>query len=145
MWAEARSLVAIGLLAAVMLRVCLRVGAGSGDSAALLGVFDVVDVSAVAALVVTLAGVVGDCGMAACCWLVGCCGLVGAGDVSGLAAAAGSPPGLGAGSAACCLWGPLMQVDGSVFAAAAGSPPEVGAGSSSSLSDSYAAGWVVGG
>ena len=40
MWAEPRSLVAIGLLATVMMRVCLRVGAGSGDSTALLGAFD---------------------------------------------------------------------------------------------------------
>ncbi len=121
------------MLAAVMLRVCLAVGVGSGAVLMVLGValagwlrwfVALASVGVDASVVATgLAGI--SCGLM----------LVGVDDGSELAAAASSPPETGVGSVACCLWGLIMSVDGSV---PVGSPPEMGMGSSSSLSDSYA-------
>ena len=56
-WLELRSLVEIGLLAAVMLRVCLGGGVGSGVALAALG--------AVGVSVVTLLPVLGAAGVSA--------------------------------------------------------------------------------
>ena len=138
---------AIGLLAAVMLRVCLVVGSG-------VVLMLLAGVSAVVALVGALAGVVVRASVSAA-GLGGrdcCCMPVDVGDGFEPAAASDSPHGTAVGSIVCCLGGLLMPIDRSVppgacgfLLPAAGSPPEVGAEYSSSLSDSYMVRCVMGG
>ena len=107
MWAEARSLVAIGLLAAVMLRVCLLAGAGSGESG-----WVVVTGRAAAGTVAAAAGCAAAAAAAGC-----------------VAAAAAAGCAVTAAAAGCAV---ASAAAGCAAAAAAGcavvSPPELGAG-----------------
>ena len=135
---ELRSLVAIGLLAAVLLRVWIGEGAGSGalegEAGLVAGTGDLVGWASWMHGVVSPAGaaVDADCGGADC---VDCddCGDCGDADVGAAAAGCDAAANCGVGAAA-------------ISGCTAVSPPVLGAGSSSSLSlDSYTVDWVMGG